>query len=146
MIMDRFGKKVSKYPQITIVIIVAITLLLFTPLLYNLPQSVLAVIIIAAVMELISIKPFKHAFSIHKYEGLIAVTTFICTLVFAPHIDIGIMIGILLSLGHWTYRRIQPNLVLLSKYRPDGTFRNTARWGLNECRHICIIRFFSLDI
>jgi len=121
-------------------LIVAITLMILTPLLYNLPQSVLAAIIILAVMELISIKPFIHAFSIHKYEGLIAVITFLCTLIFAPHIDIGITVGILLSLGHWTYRRIQPNLVLLSQYKPDKTFRNIARWGLSECQHICILR------
>jgi MFS superfamily sulfate permease-like transporter len=121
-------------------LIVGITLLLFTPLLYNLPQSVLATIIIIAVMGLISIKPFVHAFSIHKYEGFIAVITFVSTLIFAPRLDIGILIGILLSLGHWTYRRIEPNLVLLSRYKQDKTFRNIARWGLSECQHICLIR------
>ena len=100
----------------------------------------MATIIVIAVMSLISIRPFIHAFSTHKYEGFIAVITFICTLIFAPRLDIGILIGIIFSLGHWTYRRIEPNIVFLSKYKLDKTFRNIARWGLAECQYICLIR------
>jgi MFS superfamily sulfate permease-like transporter len=120
--------------------IVAITLLFFTPLLYHLPQAVLAAVIMMAVIGLINIKPFMHAFHTQKYDGFIAVITFISTLYFAPHLDRGILIGVLLSLGHLVYRRIEPSIVLLSMYKKDNTFRNIDRWGLSECQYICLVR------
>ncbi len=119
---------------------VAITLLFFTPLLYHLPQAVLAVIIMMAVIGLINVKPFIHAFKTQKYDGIIAIVTFFCTLYFAPHLDRGIMIGVLLTLGHFIYRRIEPGVALLARYH-DGSFKNVERFGLGQCQYISLIRF-----
>jgi MFS superfamily sulfate permease-like transporter len=121
-------------------VIVAITLLFFTPLLYHLPQAVLAAIIMMAVIGLLNIRHFVHAFLTQKYDGIIAVITFIATLYFAPHLDRGIIIGVLLSLGHLIYRRIEPRVALLSKHW-DGTFRNAERFGLAQCCFTSLIRF-----
>jgi MFS superfamily sulfate permease-like transporter len=121
-------------------IFVAITLLFFTPLLYNLPQAVLAAIIMMAVIGLINVKTFAHAFNTQTYEGLIAVVTFICTLAFAPHLDRGILIGVILTAGHLIFRRIEPAVALLSMHW-DGTYRNAERFGLAQCRYTSMIRF-----
>jgi len=121
-------------------LIVAITLLFFTPLLYHLPQAVLAAIIMMAVIGLLNVKHFVHAFLTQKYDGIIAVITFIATLYFAPHLDRGIIIGVLLSLGHLIYRRIEPRVALLSRHW-DGTFRNAERFGLAQCCFTSLIRF-----
>jgi len=121
-------------------IAVAITLLFFTPLLYHLPQAVLAAIIMMAVIGLINVRSFIHAFHTQKYDGTIAVITFIATLIFAPHLDRGIIIGVLLSLGHLIYRRIEPRVALLSKHW-DGTFRNAERFNLAQCCFVSMIRF-----
>jgi len=119
---------------------VAITLVFFTPLLFHLPQAVLAAVIMMAVIGLINVKPFIHAYKTQKYDGIIAIVTFICTLYFAPHLDRGIEIGVLLSLGHFIYRRIEPGVSLLSKH-PDGTYRNMERFGLAQCCYISLVRF-----
>jgi MFS superfamily sulfate permease-like transporter len=121
-------------------IVVAITLLFFTPLLYNLPQAVLAAIIMMAVIGLLNVRNFIHAFLTQKYDGGIAVITFIATLFFAPHLDRGIIIGVLLSLGHLIYRRIEPRIALLSRHW-DGTYRNAERFGLAQCCFTSLIRF-----
>jgi MFS superfamily sulfate permease-like transporter len=121
-------------------IIVAITLLFFTPLLYHLPQAVLAAIIMMAVIGLLNVRNFIHAFLTQKYDGTIAIVTFIATLFFAPHLDRGIIIGVLLSLGHLIYRRIEPRIALLSKHW-DGTYRNAERFGLAQCCFTSLIRF-----
>jgi SulP family sulfate permease len=123
-------------------VIVAMTLLFFTPLLYHLPQAVLAAIIMMAVVGLINVKSFVHALHTQKYEGVIASVTFIATLYFAPHLDKGIMIGVLLSLGHFVYRRIEPGVALLSKHW-DNTYRNADRFGLAQCRYISLIRLYG---
>ena len=119
---------------------VAITLLFFTPFLYYLPQAVLAAIIMMAVIGLINVKSFIHAFHTQKYDGIIAVITFVCTLLYAPHLDRGIIIGVLLTLGHLIYRRIAPEVALLSKHW-DGTYRNAERFGLAQCCYTSIVRF-----
>ncbi|MBL7191680.1 SulP family inorganic anion transporter [bacterium] len=121
-------------------LVVLITLLFLTPLLYHLPQSVLAAIIMMAVIGLVNVKGFIHAYQAQKYDGIIAVVSFAGTLAFAPHLDKGIMIGILLSLGHFLYRNIKPETAFLSKY-VDGTFRSAKRRHLKTCRHIAVLRF-----
>lgn len=121
-------------------LVVMATLLFFTPLLYYLPQSVLASIIMMAVIGLINIKGFVHAYQAQKYDGIIALISFAGTLVFAPHLDKGIMIGVVLSVGHFLFRNIKPDMAILSKY-VDGTYRSADRRQLQRCKHIAVVRF-----
>jgi SulP family sulfate permease len=131
---------VTGFSNVLSSVFVAITLLFFTPLLYHLPQAVLAAIIMMAVIGLLNVKSFIHAFLTQKYDGIIAIITFICTLIFAPHLDRGIIIGVLLSVGHLVFRRIEPRVALLSLHW-DGTFRNAERFGLAQCCFTSLIRF-----
>jgi len=121
-------------------IMVMITLLFFTPLLYHLPQSVLAAIIMMAVVGLINYKGFVHAYQAQRYDGFFAFITFTGTLAFAPHLDKGIILGVLLSIGYFLFRNIKPDMAVLSKYT-DGTYRNADRRGLRKCKHIAVFRF-----
>ena len=121
-------------------IVVMITLLFFTPLLYHLPQSVLAAIIMMAVIGLVNVKGFIHAYQAQKYDGIIAVISFLGTLAFAPHLDKGIMIGVALTIGHFLWRNIKPDMAVLSRY-VDGTFRDADRRNLEKCKYMAVIRF-----
>ncbi|MFZ5979042.1 MAG: SulP family inorganic anion transporter [Candidatus Zixiibacteriota bacterium] len=121
-------------------LVVLITLLFFTPLLYHLPQATLAAIIMMAVIGLINVKGFIHAWKAQKYDGIIGIITFIFTLMFAPHLDRGIMIGVVLSIGLHLFRGMKPDIALLSKH-PDGSYRNRARFNLAQCWHIAVIRY-----
>ncbi|MFH2036081.1 MAG: SulP family inorganic anion transporter [Candidatus Zixiibacteriota bacterium] len=120
--------------------VVVATLLFFTPLLYHLPQAVLAAIIMMAVIGLINVSGFIHAWKAQKYDGAISIITFLTTLAFAPHLDRGIMIGIGLSLLLYLLRGMKPNIALLSMH-PDGTYRNRMRFKLAQCKHIAVIRY-----
>lgn len=122
--------------------IVAITLLFFTPLLYHLPQAVLAAIIMMAVIGLVNVRGFIHAWKAQWYDGLIGIITFICTLAFAPHLDKGIMIGVALALILYILRVMKPQIAMLSLH-PDGTYRASRRHGLAKCRHIAVIRYMG---
>ncbi len=119
---------------------VAITLLFFTPLLYHLPQAVLAAIIMLAVVGLVNVSGFVHAWRAQKHDGVIGVITFVCTLAFAPHLEYGVFVGIGLSLASHLLRSMKPDIALLSKH-PDGTYQNRVRYNLRQCRHIVVIRF-----
>ncbi len=119
---------------------VGVSLIFFAPLLYYLPQSVLASIIILAVIGLINVHSFIHDWKAQKYDGIIGIITFVTFLYFAPRIYYGIFIGVLLSLALYIYRGMRPEIALLSKH-PDTTFRNRARFGLAQCKHIAVIRY-----
>ena len=121
-------------------LVVVVTLLLLTPLLYHLPQSVLAAVIMMAVIGLVNVRGFIHAYRAQRYDGIIALITFACTLAFAPHLDRGIMIGVVLSIGNYLYRNSRPSVAPLSLH-PDYSLRDALRHGLRQCERVAVIRF-----
>lgn len=121
---------------------VLITLLFFTPFLYNLPQSVLAAVIMMAVVGLVNLKAIIQAWQAQRHDGIIAAVTFVATLLLAPHLDRGIMVGVVLTLGVALFRHMRPTIAILSKH-PDGSYRNAERWNLKVCKHIGVIRWYG---
>ncbi len=121
-------------------LMVVIVLLFFTPLLYNLPQAVLAAVIMMAVVGLINVSGFVHAWKAQWYDGAIGIITFVGTLVFAPHLDKGIMIGVVLSLLVFLYKSMRPRVANLSMH-PDCSLRDAEHYQLRECEHVAVIRF-----
>ncbi len=121
-------------------IMVVLTLLFLTPLLYHLPQAVLAAVIMMAVIGLINTKGFVHAWHAQKHDGIISVLTFVLTLVFAPHLDKGIMIGVGLSMAVFLYKSMRPVVAKLSMYK-DGSLQSSEHHRLRGCRHIAVVRF-----
>ncbi|MFC1601168.1 SulP family inorganic anion transporter, partial [Candidatus Sumerlaeota bacterium] len=122
--------------------VVVITLLFCTGLLRYLPQSVLAAVIMMAVIGLINVRGFVHAWQAQKYDGVISVITFASTLYFAPHLDRGIIIGVVLSIGLFLLRVMKPKIAILS-LDSDGAYRDATIFRLRTCRHIAAVRFHS---
>jgi SulP family sulfate permease len=122
------------------VLVVLITLLFLTPLLYHLPQSVLAAVIMLAVVGLIDFGAIRHAWQAHRHDGIAAVVTFVATLLAAPHLDVGILIGGALALVLYLYRTMAPRVAILGRHA-DGTLRDAALHGLPASEHVVIIRF-----
>lgn len=119
---------------------VVIALLFFTPLLYHLPQAVLAAVIMMAVIGLVNVSGFVHAWKAQWYDGAISIVTFLSTLIFAPHLDRGIMVGVVLSLGVFLYKSMRPTVTSLSRHE-DDSMRSAIVHGLEECVYIDLVRF-----
>lgn len=119
---------------------VVIVLLFFTPLLYHLPQAVLAAVIMMAVIGLVNVSGFIHAWKAKWYDGAISIISFICTMIFAPHLDKGIMIGVALSLGVFLYKSMRPRVVFLSRSE-DEELRCVTTHHLAECPYVTLVRF-----
>lgn len=100
-------------------LLVLITLLFLTSLLYYLPQSVLAAVIMLAVFGLVNLKSLKHAWDVHRHDGIAAIVTFIATLAFAPHLDNGIIMGAVVAIALFVRRRMRPRAEILGQF-PDG--------------------------
>jgi len=121
-------------------VMVVILLLFLTPLLYHLPQSVLAAVIMMAVVGLVNVSGFVHAWKTQWYDGAISIITFVTTLAFAPHLDRGILIGVALSLGVYLYKSMRPKVATLALHE-DSSLRDADHFGLKMCKHIAVIRF-----
>jgi SulP family sulfate permease len=105
---------VTGFSSVVTAIIVGLTIVWLTPLLYHLPQATLAAIILMAVVNLVHFSPLRHAWKVEKHDGLVGLLTFVMTLTFAPHLENGIAFGVILSLGLFLYRTMEPNFTELS--------------------------------
>ncbi len=121
-------------------LMVVIVLLFFTPLLYHLPQAVLAAVIMMAVVGLINVTGFVHAWRAQWYDGAISIITFVATLAFAPHLDKGIMIGVVLSLLVFLYKSMRPRVANLAMHT-DCALRDARHYNLRQCQHVAVVRF-----
>jgi SulP family sulfate permease len=122
-------------------VIVLLTLFFLTPLLYHLPQAVLAAVIIMAVIGLINFTAIKHAWQVHKHDGAAAIVTFVATMAFAPHLDSGILIGAAVAIVLFLYRTMKPRVARLGRYT-DGTLRDVKVYPeMPTSEHVVPVRF-----
>ena len=131
---------VTGFSSVVTGLLVAATLLFLTPMLYHMPQAMLASVIIIAVASLFRVKPIIDAWKVQKHDAVVAVITFILTLAFAPHLENGIIIGVLLALGLFVYRIMRPNISLISR-DSTGKFADARRRILETCCSISMLRF-----
>ncbi|MBS3936071.1 MAG: STAS domain-containing protein [Sulfuritalea sp.] len=121
-------------------VFVAVTLLFLTSWLYYLPKAVLAVIILLAVVGLITPAAIRHTWQASRKDGATALVTFFATLIFAPHLDKGIMIGAVLAIVMHLHETMQPRVAILGRHR-DGTLRDAKIHNLPASDVITAIRF-----
>ena len=120
---------------------VVLTLLLLTPLLHHLPKATLAVIILLAVTSLLTPAAFRHCWQASRADGMVALTTFVVTLVAAPHLDRGILLGAALAIVLYLYRTVKPRVAQLGRH-PDGTLRDILVFpGLPTSKNVVALRF-----
>jgi len=122
-------------------LLVLATLLFLTSLLYHLPQAVLAAVIMLAVLGLINFGALRHAWRTHRHDGLAATITFVATLAFAPHLDMGILFGAAVAIGLFLHRRMRPRAEILGQH-PDGVLAGMDTHGLQPIsKHFVAVRF-----
>ncbi len=134
------ARAVTAFSSVITSIAVGLTLLFLTPLLYHLPQPTLAMIIIMAVGSLIKIRPMIHAWKAQRHDGIVSLITFALTLLFAPHLETGVLVGVLLSLGLYIYRTMSPRIYTVSRHK-EGGFRDASKHILKQCPKIAVLRF-----
>lgn len=107
-------------------LLIALTLSFFTDLFFYVPKTVLAAIIISAVLRLIDIKYAIRLYKSRKDEFAVLVLTFILTL-FVGIIQ-GIFFGIILSLLLLVYRASKPHFAFLGRIGNTNYFQNIDRF------------------
>jgi SulP family sulfate permease len=110
---------------------VVLVLLFFTKYLYHLPQAVLAVIVMMAVFSLIRIKPLTQAWKADRVSATIGVITFFATLLMAPSIANGILLGVVLTVLHYLVRIMKPRSEIVGR-KADGTLAGMKAHSLES--------------
>lgn len=122
------GAQSSWATLVSVAVILAI-LLLFTPMLHPVPQSVLAAIVVAAVMGLIKPHAFVQLYKIDRVEAATAVVTFVITLLSAPRLYWGVLAGVVMGLSHFLHTRLHPRIIEVGLHA-DGSLRDRHLWKL----------------
>ena len=118
--------------------LIAVVLIFFTPLLYFIPKATLAVIIIVAVTTLIDFSPLVSAWKYYKPDGLAFFVTFIAVLV--SGVEVGILLGISLSIGMYLYRSSQPRMPVVGRVGKSENFRSAKRHKTRTYPNLLLIR------
>ena len=136
----RSGAKTGLFAIVSALTVVLV-LLFFTRYLYHLPQAVLAVIVMMAVFSLIRIKPLVQAWKIDRFGAVIGGVTFFATLLMAPAIANGILLGIGLTVLHYLVKTMKPRADIVSR-KPDGTLGGIQANRIEPLsEHVVPVRF-----
>lgn len=131
---------ITGFSSVVTAVVVAVTLMWLTPTLYHLPQATLAAVIMMAVINLINIKPLTHAWRVQPQDSVVGLVVLVLTLLTAPHLENGLILGVALSLGLYVFRTMRPRMAVLSRHS-DGTLRDAQTHHLETCRNISVLRF-----
>ena len=121
-------------------VIVGITLLFLTPLMYHLPIATLAAVIIVAVASLFQIAPLVHSWKVNWHDTVVALVVFNTTIYFAPHLEKGVYIGIAISLAFYIYRTMRPHFAEVAMH-VDGTLRDAHLFGMETSETLAFFRY-----
>lgn len=120
---------------------VVLVMLFLTEYLYHLPQSVLAAIVMSAVFGLIDFKSLRHSWSVRRGDGIVGLITFMATLVMAPQLASGVLVGVVLTILLFLHGTMQPRSEVLGRTR-DGTLAGAASHDLAPIsEHYVVLRF-----
>ncbi|MDH3492382.1 MAG: SulP family inorganic anion transporter [Acidobacteriota bacterium] len=111
----------TEISSVFVSLIVLITILFFTPMLYYLPRAILSAIVIAALVDLIEFSKFRETFRLSGTDGIVITITFIFAFISQP--DYAIFIGILVSLILFLRKTIAAKVYALVFYFEEERFR-----------------------
>ena len=118
--------------------LIALTVALFTPALYHLPQAVLAAIIIVSIVGLIDVTAFRKAWRYDKADFAAMAITFVGVL--GLGVEAGIVLGILASLALFLWRSSRPHIAVVGRVGATEHFRNVNRHKVHTWPHIHALR------
>ncbi len=119
-------------------LIIALSVLFFTPFFYHLPQAVLAAIIVVSVLGLVDFKALRVNWAYSKSDAISWLVTF--AVVIAEGIEAGIVAGMLISISLYLWRSSRPHIAVVGRVGQSEHFRNINRHKVGTCPHVLAIR------
>jgi sulfate permease, SulP family len=117
---------------------ILVAALLLTPFLYYLPQATLAATIIVAVLSLVDLTALKRTWSYSRSDFAAMLSTILLTL--GLGVEIGIVAGVLVSIGLHLWRTSQPHWAIVGLVPGTAHFRNVDRHRVTTCETVLTVR------
>ena len=105
--------------------IIGLTLLFLTPLFHNLPNAILAAIVMVAVFGLIDWKEAIHLWKVDRKDFGLMILTFLATL--GLGIEQGILVGVIASLIIMVQQSSMPHTAVEGRLPDTASYRNIQR-------------------
>jgi len=118
--------------------LVALTMLLLTPLLHDLPRAALAAIIIVAVAGLVDIASLRQAWRYNRADAAAMLLTFAAVLWLG--VEEGIIVGIVTALALHLWRSSRPHIAVVGRLGDSEHFRNVLRYEVTTLPHLLLAR------
>lgn len=118
-------------------VVVAVVLMVGLPALAWVPKAVLAAVVVASVLNLFRLHPWKLLWHTSRRDLFVAGPTLVITYMAAPSMYWGICAGLVLSLLIFVYRRLNPRIVELGRH-PDHSLRDRHLWKLAPLHADCL--------
>ncbi len=114
-----------------------LSITVLTPIFYYLPKFMLAVIVILAVVKLFKPSQLIELYKINKYDGAVALLTFLVSIITKP--DYGIVVGIVTALGLYVWRTMHTRVLIVVKEAEYFVPKNPSD-NLKLCPQIIILK------
>jgi sulfate permease, SulP family len=124
---------------------VLLVMLFFTGYLYHLPQSVLAAIVMSTVFSLIDVNSLRHAWQVRRADGMIGLITFAATLIMAPQLADGVMVGVALTIMVFLAGTMRPRSDVLA-LTSDGRLVGAAGHDLAPISEDYVVLRFDASL
>lgn len=118
--------------------LIALSVVLFTPLLHFLPQATLAAIIVLAVSSLIDLKTFRESWAFNKADAISLAATFFAVLTLG--VELGIVFGAVLSIALYLWRTSRPHMAIVGRVGETEHFRNVLRHEVQTHPRLLLVR------
>lgn len=118
--------------------LIGLSLVTFAPALTDLPQAVLASIIVVAVLGLVDLKTPAEVWRYDKRDGVALAVTFLA--VMAMGIEEGIAIGVVISLFLYLWRTSRPHMAIVGRVGDSEHFRNIQRHKVRTLPGLLAVR------
>ncbi|MCC5961350.1 MAG: sulfate permease [Rhodobacteraceae bacterium] len=106
-------------------VLIAMALMVLTPLMYFLPRVTLAAIIVVAVLSLLDFRALPRTWAYSRADGAAMAATMVFTLFVG--VEQGLMAGVGLSLVLFLYRTSRPHMAVVGQVPGTEHFRNIER-------------------
>ena len=117
---------------------IGLTMLVFTPFLFFLPQATLSATIIVAVLSLVDLKVLRRTWIYSKKDSAAVAATIFITL--GVGIEAGVLAGVILSIALFLYRTSRPHMAVVGLVPKSQHFRNVLRHNVKTSPHILSLR------
>jgi SulP family sulfate permease len=118
--------------------LIALTVVLLTPLLYFLPKATLAAVIVVAVASLVDFKTFKDSWLYNKADAVSLVATFGAVLTLG--VEMGIVAGAVISIVLYLWRTSRPHMAIVGRVGQSEHFRNVLRHEAQTDPKVLMVR------